>query len=76
MRIIIDVLLSAGKEVTLWAFEGSWKVICNRKPATDIFLAKFEPRSDIFATVGKVTTVCLTFGSPIRSLIMNDSLIV
>lgn len=76
MRIIIDILLSAGKEISLWAFEESWKIVCNKKPATDIFLAKFEPRSDIFATVGKVTTACLEFGLSSRSLIENNSLIV
>jgi hypothetical protein len=51
----LDVLLSAGKEILLWVFEETWKVACSRKPATDILLAKFEPRSNIFATVGRVT---------------------
>lgn len=58
---IIDVLLSAGKEIHLWQLENEkWHRICNKKPATDILLAKFEPKSNTFATVGKVKLIRLT----------------
>ncbi|KAG2213642.1 hypothetical protein INT46_000817 [Mucor plumbeus] len=53
---INNVLLSAGKEIRLWKFEeneNTWKTICIRLPASDIMLAKFEPKLNIFATLGK-----------------------
>jgi WD40 repeat protein len=54
---VLDILLSAGKEINLWSKksenEQEYKLICSKKPATDILLAKFEPKSNIFATVGK-----------------------
>lgn len=49
----LDLLLSAGKEILLWD-NTTWNIICSKKPATDILLAKFEPKSNKFATVGKV----------------------
>ncbi|GAA5804339.1 hypothetical protein HPULCUR_009827 [Helicostylum pulchrum] len=47
-----NLLLSAGKEILLWD-NTTWNIICSKKPATDILLAKFEPKSNKFATVGK-----------------------
>ncbi|CEP07241.1 hypothetical protein [Parasitella parasitica] len=53
---IHNVLLSAGKEIKLWTFnenERAWNTACSKSPASDIVLAKFEPKSNVFATLGK-----------------------
>lgn len=55
--ILIDVLLSAGKEIKLWKYDdndSTWNAVCSKLPASDIILAKFEPKSNVFATLGKV----------------------
>lgn len=52
----IGILLSAGNEILLWELDhDKWKIICSKKPAAPITFAKFEPRSNTFATVGKVS---------------------
>lgn len=54
----LDLLLSAGKEILLWSLHNTnWNIICRKKPASDILLAKFEPKSSKFATVGKVNKI-------------------
>ncbi|KAI8640796.1 RAVE protein 1 C terminal-domain-containing protein [Parasitella parasitica] len=53
---IQNILLSAGKEIKLWKFdenESTWRITCSKSPATDITLAKFEPKSNVFATMCK-----------------------
>ncbi|KAI8988977.1 hypothetical protein BDB01DRAFT_783906, partial [Pilobolus umbonatus] len=45
--------MGAGKEIVL--IDSEWNTIWKRQPSTEIKLAKFEPRSNVFATVGKVT---------------------
>ncbi|KAL7308090.1 regulator of (H+)-ATPase in vacuolar membrane, variant 3 [Mucor circinelloides] len=53
---IHNVLLSAGKEIKLWKYDdndGTWNAVCSKLPASDIILAKFEPKSNVFATLGK-----------------------
>ncbi|KAI8971921.1 hypothetical protein BDF20DRAFT_708277 [Mycotypha africana] len=52
-----NFLLCAGEEILLFSYNdamNSWNKIFKRKPATNIVLAKFEPQSNVFATIGKV----------------------
>ncbi|KAI8144675.1 hypothetical protein BJV82DRAFT_55655 [Fennellomyces sp. T-0311] len=57
-------LLAAGEEISIWVpvdKEGvhplAWKNLWHIKPATDVVIAKFEPNSILFATVGSVSDV-------------------
>ena len=55
--VSVDVLLSAGKEIKLWKYDDNdseWKAMCSKLPASNVILAKFEPKSNVFATLGKV----------------------
>lgn len=51
----VDLLLSAGKDIIVWKFDTSWQIFCKKTPSGEIQLAKFEPKSNRFATMGEVS---------------------
>lgn len=51
----VDLLLSAGKDIIVWKFDTIWQVFCKKTPSGDIQLAKFEPKSNRFATMSEVS---------------------
>lgn len=62
LDVSVDMLLSAGKEIKLWKYDDNdseWKAMCSKLPASNVILAKFEPKSNVFATLGKVCRLTL-----------------
>ncbi|KAL0097480.1 RAVE protein 1 C terminal-domain-containing protein [Phycomyces blakesleeanus] len=52
-----DLLLTAGSELAIWKNTSSdtdpWKIQWTTRPAVDVIMAKFEPKSTMFATLGE-----------------------
>ncbi|KAI8370278.1 hypothetical protein BD560DRAFT_121555 [Blakeslea trispora] len=51
-----NILLVAGIDIVLWKYDqdtSNWMIQYQTKPANEIMFAKFEPKTDMFATIGK-----------------------